>query len=149
MARKGEPDLSMLYASVAVGGTVIASGLTNLAHGIREARWERTENRILAQNEQRLAELKTNLVQLTAQVQMFLDRLDDRRRNIYSGSTEIAAFEAQLGFEIHFETYRNVSDGFKRAELLRGLAIRIRDKIDELDDQADAEVLALLNAIDV
>lgn len=149
MARKGEPDLSMMYASTAIAGTVIASGMINLAHAVREARWERTENRILAQNEQRLAELKTNLTKLTAQVKMFLDRLDDRRRNVYSGATEIAAFEAQLGFEIHFETYRNVSDGFKRAELLRGLAIRIRDRIDELDDEADAEVLALLNAIDV
>lgn len=149
MARKGEPDLSMMYASTAIAGTVIASGMINLAHAVREARWERTENKILAQNEARLAELKTNLTKLTSQVKMLLDRLDDRRRNVYSGATEIAAFEAQLGFEIHFETYRNVSDGFKRAELLRGLAIRIRDRIDELDDQADAEVLALLNAIEV
>ena len=149
MARKGEPDLSMMYASTAIAGTVIASGMINLAHAVREARWERSENKILAQNEQRLAELKTNLTKLTSQVKMFLDRLDDRRRNIYSGAAEIAAFEAQLGFEIHFEAYRNVSDGFKRAELLRGLAIRIRDRIDELDDEADAEIFALLNAIDV
>jgi len=149
MARKGEPDLSMMYASTAIAGTVIASGMINLAHAVREARWERAENRILTQNEQRLVELKANLSKLSSQIKMLLDRLDDRRRNIYSGAIEIAAFEAQLGFEVHFETYRNVSDGFKRAELLRGLAIRIRDRIDELDDQADAEVLALLNAIEV
>lgn len=148
MARKGEPDLSMMYASTAIAGTVIASGVINLAHAVRGTRWERAENKILAQNEQRLAELKTNLSKLTSQVKMFLECLDDRRRNIYSGATEIAAFEAQLGFEIHFETYRNVSDGFKRAELLRGLTIRIRDRIVELDDEADAEVLVLLKAID-
>lgn len=148
MARKGEPDLSMMYASTAIAGTVIASGMINLAHAVREARWERAENRILTQNEQRLAELQINLSKLTSQVKMFLDRLDDRRRNIYSGATEIAAFEAQLGFEIHFETCQNVGDGFKRAELLRGLAIRVRDRIDELDDEADSVVLALLNAIE-
>lgn len=148
MARKGEPDLSMMYASTAIAGTVIASGMINLAHAVREARWERAENRILTQNEQRLVELKANLSKLSSQIKMLLDRLDDRRRNIYSGAIEIAAFEAQLGFEIHFETYQNVGDGFKRAELLRGLAIRIRDRIDELDNEADSEVLALLNAIE-
>lgn len=147
MARKGEPDLSMLYASVAVGGTVISSGLTSLAHGIREARWERTENRILAQNEQRLAELKANLTKLTAQVKMFLDRLDDRRRNVYIGTAVFSAIEAQLGFQAHFEVYSGVENGFTRAELLRGLSIRIRDRIDELDEQSDEEAIALLNAI--
>ncbi|MEN3145260.1 hypothetical protein ABDF71_25040 [Ochrobactrum sp. WV_118_8] len=147
MARKGEPDLSMMYASTAIAGTVIASGMINLAHAVREARWERTENKILAQNEARLAELKTNLTKLTSQVKMFLDRLDERRRNVYIGAAVFSAIEAHLGFQAHFEVFSGVENGFTRAELLRGLAIRIRDKIDELDEQSDEEAIALLNAI--
>lgn len=147
MARKGEPDLSMMYASTAIAGTVIASGMINLAHAVREARWERTENRILAQNAARLAELKTNLAELTAQVKMLLDRLDDRRRNVYIGTAVFSAIEAHLGFQAHFEVYSGVENGFTRAELLRGLVIRIRDRIDELDEQSDEEAIALLNAI--
>lgn len=147
MARKGEPDLSMMYASTAIAGTVIASGMINLAHAVREARWDIQEAKILARNEQRATLLKATFPELKLQFNLLLDRLDKRRRDVYFGATEMAAFEAQLEFEASYGEYQNVSNGFSLANLLRELTLKLRDRIDELDAQAESEATSLIEEI--
>ncbi len=148
MARKGEPDLTSMYAAVGVSGAVIASGMINLAHAIREARWEHQESKIQARNQHRQAVMTATLPELKAQFKTLLDRLDERRRDVYIGASELAAFEAHLSFEAQYDAYQSVKNGFVLANLLRDLTLQLRDRIDELDDQAEAEANALLESIE-
>nr|WP_313014140.1 hypothetical protein [Brucella intermedia] len=148
MARKGEPDLTSLYGSVFVGGGMIASGMLNFAYGVREARWEHQESKIQARNQHRQAVMTATLPELKAQFKTLLDRLDERRRDVYIGASELAAFEAHLSFEAQYDAYQSVKNGFVLTNLLRDLTLQLRDRIDELDDQAEAEANALLESIE-
>lgn len=139
MARRGEPDLSYMYASVAVGATVIGSMLTHLPGVVAAAR-----------DEARFHTMQANGRQLIAQVDELLDRLAEHRQSKYVGDVETKAIEAELDFAEEFEVICDTeTNGFVFVDRLRYLAFSIIDKIAELDAEAELNARLSLAMLDI
>lgn len=139
MARRGEPDLSGMYASVAVGATVIGSLMVHIPGAIAAAR-----------DGARLQAMHANSHQLFAQVNELLDRLDEHRQLKYVDEVEIRAIEALIRYHDLFEEIcETETDGFAFVARLRKLAVAIINKIAELDGEAELNARLALSMLDL
>lgn len=146
MARKGEPDLSAMFAMTALGGIMAANFGMAAAAGLGEAIGATVR---AAVNAKRVKDWEARLQEKTSNIQHLLGHLDEQRRSGAIGvHTNKKAVTVYLDLSQQFQAaFDNSADGIDLYYALDDVEQNARGLITNLEREANLEAVARMNVL--